>query len=189
MTCEQFVGIIANKKYSFSEDDVSTCKNIHKVKRTQGNLKIEDKLFKRAATNVRIPCSCLVVGDTILKSFKNLIQQVRKDFAVDNQPSPRFLYSNLSLLVAQHWVTFEVTEAFVKVFNRSESNFTKIYSFLFLVDLETNRSSKKRSLIGKLNKSIKFVLLLLLVWTFSVIRLNRMLNNEVTITKTPKSIT
>ena len=41
--------------------------------------------------------------------------------------------------------TFEVIETFVKIFNRSDSNFTKIYNFLYLVDPET---------IGKLKEEI-----------------------------------
>ena len=42
LSSEQFVGIIVNKKYYFLKDDL-TCKNIHKAKGIQGNLKIEDK--------------------------------------------------------------------------------------------------------------------------------------------------
>ena len=41
--------------------------------------------------------------------------------------------------------TFEVIETFVKIFNRSDSNLSKIYNFLYLVDPET---------IGKLKEEI-----------------------------------
>ena len=34
-------------------------------------------------------------------------------------------------------------ETFVKIFHQSESNFTKIYSFLYLIDLETNGKLKE----------------------------------------------
>ena len=73
-----------------------------KVKRTQGNLKIEDKWFERVATNVRKPCFSSVIGDTILKRFKDLIQQGRENFTVNNQLSPRFLYLDLCFLAGQH---------------------------------------------------------------------------------------
>ena len=55
LSCEQFVGIIVNKKYYFSKDDLTICKNIHKLKGTQENLKIEDQWFERVATDVRTP--------------------------------------------------------------------------------------------------------------------------------------
>ena len=106
-------------------------------------MKIEDKWFERVATDVRTPCSSLVISDTIVKRFKDLIQQDRENFTVDSQLSPRFLYSDLRLLVGQHWLTFEVMETLVKIFNRSEHSFTKIHSFLYVVDLETNRMFKE----------------------------------------------
>ena len=64
--------------------DLTIWKNIHKVKATQGNLKIEDKWFERVITNVRTPCSSLMISDIILKWFKDLIQQGREIFTVDN---------------------------------------------------------------------------------------------------------
>ena len=73
LSCEQFVGTIVNKKCYFSKDDLTICK--HKVKGTQENFKNEDKWFERVATDVRTPCSSLVISDTILKRFKDLIQQ------------------------------------------------------------------------------------------------------------------
>ena len=106
-------------------------------------MKIEDKCFEIVATNVHTPCSSLVISDTILKKFKYWIQQGREIFTVDNQVSPRFLYSDLRLLVGQHWLIFEVIETFVKIFNRSESNFTNIYNFFYVVDLETNGMLKE----------------------------------------------
>ena len=81
--------------------DLTIWKNIHKVKENQGNFKIEDKWFERVTTNVRTPSSSLVISDIILKWFKDLIQQDREIFTVDNQVSPRFLYSDLCLLVGQ----------------------------------------------------------------------------------------
>ena len=126
LSCERFVGIIVNKKYYFSKADLIICKNIHKVKGIQENLKTEDKGFEGVATNVRTPCSSLVISDTNLQRSKNSIQQGRENFTVDNQLSPRFLYLGLCLLVGQHWLTFEVTETFVKIFHQSESNITKI---------------------------------------------------------------
>ena len=135
--------MIVNKKYLFSKYDLTICKNTHKVKRIQGNLKVEDQWFERVAANVRTPCSSLVIGYTIVKRFKYLIQQGREIFTVDNQVNPRFLYSDFCLLVGQHWLTFEVRERFVKIFNPRESNFNKIYSFFYLVDLETNGMLKK----------------------------------------------
>ena len=92
---------------------------------------------------MRTSCSSLVISDTILKIFKDLIQQGRENFTVNCQLSPSFLHSNLCRLVRQHWLTSEVMETFVKIFNRSESNFTKIYSFLYLVDFKTNGKLKE----------------------------------------------
>ena len=103
------------------------------VKGIQGNLKVEDKWFERVATNVRTPCSSLVIGYTIVKRFKYLIQSI----------NPRFLYSDFCLLVGQHWLTFALIGTFVKIFNRRESNFNKIYSCFYLVDLETNGMLKE----------------------------------------------
>ena len=143
MSCDQFVGIIVNKNYYFSKDGLTICKNIHKVKGTQGNLKIEDKWFKRVATNVRTPCSSLAISDTILKRFKDSILQGGKNFTVNNQLSPRFPYSDLCRLVGHHWLTFEVTETIVKISSRSENNFTNIYSVLYLIDLQTNGKLKE----------------------------------------------
>ena len=140
MSYEQFAGIIVNKKYYFWKNYLTICKNIHK----------EDKWFERVVTNVRTPYSSLAISDTILKRFKEFIQQRREIFTVDNQLSLRFLYSDLCLLVRQHWLTFEVIEAFGKIFYRSEGNFTKIYSFLHLLDLTRMESWKMSSLIGKL---------------------------------------
>ena len=117
LSCEQFVGIIFNKKYWFTKEDLTICKNIRKVKGAQENLKLEDKWFERVATDVRTPCSSLVISDTILKKFKDLIQQGHESLTVDNQLSPRFLYSDLRLLVGQHWLTFEAMDTFVKIFN------------------------------------------------------------------------
>ena len=114
-----------------------------KVKRTQGNLKIEDKWFERVATNVRTPCFSSVIKDTILKRFKDLIQQGRENFTVNNQLSPRFLYSDLCLLAGEHWSTFGVIEIFVKIFNGRGSSFTKIYSFVYLFNLEMNGKLKE----------------------------------------------
>ena len=52
---------------------ISLSVKIHKLKETLGNLKIEDKRFKRVATNVRTPCTSLVISYKILKGFKDLI--------------------------------------------------------------------------------------------------------------------
>ena len=81
--------MIVNKKYYFSKDDLTICKNIHKVKGTQENLKIEQKWFEWVATNVRTPCSFLVISDSILKKLKDLIPLGRKIFTVDNQLEPK----------------------------------------------------------------------------------------------------
>ena len=102
LSCEQFVGIIVNKKYYFSKDDLIICKNTPKVKGTQEKTKVEDKWFQKVATDVRTPCSSLVISYTILNRFKNLIEQRRENVTVDRQLNPRFLYSNLYLLVRQH---------------------------------------------------------------------------------------
>ena len=102
LSCEQFVGIIVNKKYYFSKDDLIICKNTPKVKGTQKKIKIEDKWFQKVATDVRTPCSSLVISYIILNRFKNLIEQRRENVTVDRQLNPRFLYSNLYLLVRQH---------------------------------------------------------------------------------------
>ena len=102
LSCEQFVGIIVNKKYYFSKDDLIICKNTPKVKGTQEKIKSEDKWFQKVATDVRTPCSSLVISYIILNRFKNLIEQRRENVTVDRQLNPRFLYSNLYLLVRQH---------------------------------------------------------------------------------------
>ena len=78
MSCEQFVGIIVNKKYSFSEDDLTICKNILKVRATQGNLKIANKWFERVATNVRIPCFFWLLVITFLKDSGAWYSKVAK---------------------------------------------------------------------------------------------------------------
>ena len=74
LSCEQFAGIIFKKKYYFLKDDITICKNIHRVKGTQSNLKVEEKWFERVVTSVRTSCSFLVISVTICKRFKNLIQ-------------------------------------------------------------------------------------------------------------------
>ena len=74
LTCKQFACIIVNKKYFFSKGDLTIFKNIRKAKGTKGNLKIEDKWFERVVTKVGTTCSSLVISDTIIKRFKDLIQ-------------------------------------------------------------------------------------------------------------------
>ena len=71
---QKFACIIVNKKYFFSKGGLTIFKNIRKAKGTKGNLKIEDKWFERVATKVGAPCSSLVISDTIIKRFKDLIQ-------------------------------------------------------------------------------------------------------------------
>ena len=68
--CEQFAGIIFKKKHYFSKDDLTICKNIHRVKGTQGNLKVEEKWFERVVNSVRTSCSFLVISDTICKDSR-----------------------------------------------------------------------------------------------------------------------
>ena len=83
------------------------------------------------------------LGREWVKRFKDLIQQGHENFTVNNQLSPRFLYSDLSLLVGQHWLTFGVIEIFVKIFNRRGSSFTKFYSFVYLFNFEMNGKLKE----------------------------------------------
>ena len=67
------------------------------------------------------PSSIFVISDIICKRFNDLMEQGRENFTIDNQLSPRFLYSDLCLLVGQHWLIFKVIDTLAKVFSRSES--------------------------------------------------------------------
>ena len=89
----------------------------------------------------------------IFKRFKDLIKQDRENFTVDNKQSPKFLYSDLCLIVGQPWLIFEVFEVMetsVKIFNQGGSNFTKIQSFNYLVDFETNGKLKESTIATKM---------------------------------------
>ena len=91
----------------------------------------------------------------------------------------------MCLLVGQQWLTFEVIETFVKIFNRietfgktfnrSESNFTKIYSFFYPVDFETNGKLKEEIIDWKA-KSIDKICIIVNVG-FSVILGNTFIAN------------
>ena len=113
-------------------------------------------------------CSSLVIVTPLLK---DLIQQGRKNVTVDNQLRARFLYPNFCLLVEKHWSTS------VKIFNRGGSNFTKIYSFLYLIDLETNGKLKKEVINLKV-KSVDKCCIIIIINVGSDILGNTLISNS-----------
>ena len=146
LKCEQFIGIIVNNEYFFSKDDLTIIRNVHAIKTLHGNLMAEDKWFERLSSSTRKPCSSFTIHKDVIQNFKNLIQEGRENFVVDNLRYPRLLYADLSLLAGQRWLSLQVIETFVTIFNNRNNSDGKAYTLPFLTCLSTE---------GKLNDEMR----------------------------------
>ena len=131
LNSDQFVGVIVNKEYFFTNRDIRLRKNIHTVK--QDKVLKESTWFQR--TKICPSPSCLIpVQPKILEEFENVLLNGVEDRCA-SLANPLLLVSDLALLVGHQWLSLEVIEEFITKINPI-GNQCKVLSFIALKQLE-----------------------------------------------------